>query len=409
MESKTCNYRIPFNKPFIVGKELYYVAQSVLSGHAAGNGPFTKKCHALMEEKFGARKILLTTSCSSALEMAAILCNIQAGDEVILPSFTFVSTANAFHMRGAKLIFVDIRSDTLNIDETKIEEAISDRTKIIVPVHYAGVSCEMEVIKNIAKQHNLVVVEDAAQAVNSKYKNRYLGTIGDLGTFSFHETKNFICGEGGAILINNEKYIERAEIVWEKGTNRSKFFRGEVDKYTWVDIGSSYLISDILAAFLYAQLEKMEEINERRQAIFDRYYKGLMPLANDGLLRLPIISYDSQPNSHLFYIIAQNKKTRDELMDHLKKEGIHAVFHYLPLHLSPIGHAMGYAEGQLPVTEALSDRLLRLPFYYDLTREEQTEVIEAIKKFFTKKRLFTGNGNGFKITQQAAIAAIDCD
>ncbi len=399
-------YRIPFNKPFIVGKELYYVAQSILSGHAAGNGPFTKKCQTLMEEKFGARKILLTTSCSSALDMAAILCNIRPGDEVILPSFTFVSTANAFYMRGAKLVFVDIRSDTLNIDETKIAEAISDRTKVIVPVHYAGVSCEMEVIKDIAKQHDLIVVEDAAQAVNSKYKNRYLGTFGDLGTFSFHETKNFICGEGGAILINNDKYIERAEIVWEKGTNRTKFFRGEVDKYTWVDIGSSYVLSDILAAFLYAQLEKMEEINERRQKVFDRYYKGLMPLANDGLLRLPIISYDSQPNSHLFYVILRDRTTRDELMDHLKKEGMLAVFHFLPLHLSPIGRAMGYAEGRLPVTEALSDRLLRLPFYYDLASAEQTEVIESIKKFFTKRNLFMENGNGFKAVRQPAIAVI---
>lgn len=378
-------YRIPFNKPFIVGKELYYIAQSVLGGYTAGNGPFTKKCQALMERKFGAHKVLLTSSCSTALEMAAILCDIRPGDEVILPSFTFVSTANAFYMRGAKLVFVDIRSDTLNIDETKIAEAISDRTKAVVPVHYAGVSCEMEMIKDLAKQHDLIVVEDAAQAVNSKYKDQYLGTIGDLGAFSFHETKNFICGEGGAILINNEKYVERAEIVWEKGTNRTKFFRGEVDKYTWVDIGSSYLISDILAAFLFAQLEKMEEINERRQAVFDRYYKGLMPLTNDGLLRLPIISYNSQPNSHLFYIIAKDKKIRDELMDHLKKEGILAVFHYLPLHLSPVGRSMGYTEGQLPITESLSDRLLRLPFYYDLTPAEQTEVIEAIKKFFAKK------------------------
>lgn len=403
MENKIWKYRIPFNKPFIVGKELYYIAQSVRSGHTSGNGPYTKKCQALLERKFGAKKVLLTTSCSTALEMAAILCDIRPGDEVILPSFTFVSTANAFHMRGAKLVFVDIRSDTLNIDEAKIAEAINERTKIIVPVHYAGASCEMNVIKDIAKQHKLMVVEDAAQAVNSKYKDHYLGTIGDFGTFSFHETKNFICGEGGAIVINNEKYIERAEIVWEKGTNRAKFFRGEVDKYTWVDIGSSYVLSDILAAFLYAQLEKMEEINQRRQAIFDRYYRSLMPLTNDGLLRLPTISYDTQSNSHLFYIIAKDRKTRDEVMGHFKKDGIHSVFHYLPLHLSPVGRSMGYAEGQLPVTESLSDRLLRLPFYYDLTPAEQTQVIESIKKFFTKRSLFVGNGNGFKAVQQQAV------
>lgn len=384
-------YRIPFNKPFIVGQELYYVAQSVLSGHTAGDGPYTKKCQALLEEKLGAKKILLTPSCTAALEMAAILCNIQPGDEVILPSFTFVSTANAFYLRGAKLVFVDIRPDTLNIDETKIEKAITNRTKVVVPVHYAGVSCDMDAIMTVAKRHNLFVVEDAAQGVNAKYKDRYLGTIGDFGAFSFHETKNFICGEGGAILVNNQKFAERAEIIREKGTDRSKFFRGEVDKYTWVDIGSSYLLSDILAAFMYAQLENMDKINKRRREIFDNYYRGLTPLANDGLLKLPVVSYDSQSNHHLFYIILKDEATRDNLMQHLKDKGILSVFHYLPLHLSPVGRSIGYKEGQLPITESISNRLLRLPCYYDLTLGEQAEIVDSIKGFLVKKSFIRKN------------------
>lgn len=375
-------YHIPFNKPFIAGKELYYIAQSVLSGHIAGDGLFTKKCQALMEERFEAKKILLTHSCTAALEMAAILYEVGPGDEVILPSFTFVSTANAFYLRGAKLVFVDIRPDTLNIDETKIEDAITEHTKIIVPVHYAGVACEMDTIMDIAQQYALYVVEDAAQGVNAKYKDKFLGTIGDMAAYSFHETKNFICGEGGAIVINNQKFIERAEIIREKGTNRSKFFRGEVDKYTWVDIGSSYLPSDLLAAFLYAQLEHMEEINERRSKLFDYYYKALIPLVNDGKMKLPFISSECQSNNHLFYIILEDEHTRNALMDHLRSKGILGVFHYLPLHLSPVGSSMGYQKGQLPVTESMSGRLLRLPFYYDLKPEEQAEVVNAIKEFF---------------------------
>lgn len=373
---------IPFNKPFIVGKELYYISQSVLNGHTAGNGPFTKKCQQLMEAKFGAKKILLTHSCTAALEMAAILCNVSPGDEVILPSFTFVSTANAFYLRGAKLTFVDIRIDTLNIDEKKIEEVINKKTKVIVPVHYAGVACEMNTIMNLARANHLYVVEDSAQGVNAKYKDKYLGTIGDTGTYSFHETKNFICGEGGAIVINNENLIERAEIVWEKGTNRSKFFRGEVDKYTWTDIGSSYLPSDILAAFLYAQLENMDIITERRKQLFDYYYKELIPLVNEGLLRLPYVSSDCQSNSHLFYIILRDEDSRDALMAYFKSKGILAVFHYVPLHLSPIGRNMGYKEGQLPLTESISGRLLRLPFYFELKPEEQAKVVRRIREFF---------------------------
>ncbi len=378
------DYSIPFNKPFIVGKELYYIAQSVLSGKIAGDGIFTKKCHALMEEKFGAKKVLLTHSCTAALEMAAILCDVSVGDEVILPSFTFVSTANAFYLRGARLVFIDIRPDTLNMDETKLEEVITERTKIIVPVHYGGVACEMDVIMDIASRHGLYVVEDAAQGVNAKYNGKFLGTIGDIGTYSFHETKNFICGEGGAIVVNNEKFFERAEIIREKGTNRSKFFRGEVDKYTWVDMGSSFLPSDIIAAFLYAQLEKMEEINERRKKIFMFYHKALMSLVNDGEIRIPCASDGCQDNSHLFCIILKDEKTRNALMDYLKSQGILAVFHYIPLHLSPVGRSMGYVEGLLPITEAMSGRLLRLPFYYDLKRRQQIQVVEAITDFFRK-------------------------
>ena len=378
------NMKIPFNKPFLAGKELYYIAQSVLGGHTAGDGPFTKKCHAFMEEKFGANKILLTHSCTAALEMSAILCDVSPGDEVILPSFTFVSTANAFYLRGAKLVFVDVQRDTLNMDVAQIEDVITDRTRVIVPVHYAGIGCEMDTIMDIANRRNLYVVEDAAQGVNSKYKNKYLGTIGDIGTYSFHETKNFICGEGGAIVMNNEKFVERAEIIREKGTNRSKFFRGEVDKYTWVDIGSSFLPSDILAAFLYAQLENMEAINKRRGRLFDYYYKALIPLVNDGKLRLPYVSSECESNSHLFYIILKDENTRNALMDHLKSRGILAVFHYLSLHLSKVGRSMGYTDGQLPVTESMCGRLLRLPFYHDMTSKDQAEVVNTIKDFFRK-------------------------
>ncbi|MCW5202178.1 dTDP-4-amino-4,6-dideoxygalactose transaminase [Desulfobulbus sp. US4] len=373
---------IPFNKPFIVGKELYYIAQAVLEGHIAGDGLFTQKCHALLEKKFNASKVLLTHSCTAALEIAALLCDIQPGDEVILPSFTFVSTANAFCLRGAKPVFVDIRRDTLNINEDLIEQAITERTKVIIPVHYAGVGCEMDRIMDIARRHNLFVVEDAAQGVSSQYNGKYLGTIGDLGTYSFHETKNFISGEGGALVINNERFIERAEIIREKGTNRSKFFRGEVDKYTWVDLGSSFLPSEIVAAFLYAQLEHMEAINRRRQKIFDYYQQALQPLANQGILQLPHIPSTCTCNNHLFYLILPDEQTRNELMDYLKAMGIHAVFHYLPLHLSSTGRLFSEKNAQLPVTEYISACLLRLPFYYGLARQDQKKIIEKIKNFF---------------------------
>lgn len=337
-----------------------------------------------MEEAFEAQKILLTHSCTAALEMAAILCEVQADDEVILPSYTFVSTANAFYLRGAKLVFVDIREDTLNIDEGKIEKAVSAKTKVIVPVHYAGVACEMESIMDTAKAANAYVVEDAAQAVNSKYREQYLGTFGDLGTYSFHETKNFISGEGGAIVINNERLLERAEIIREKGTNRKKFFRGEVDKYTWVDIGSSYLPSDLIAAFLYAQLENMDQINHKRKELFNFYLRELSQLAEEEKLRLPYIPAGCNSNYHLFHIILNDEDTRNRLMDYLKANDILAVFHYIPLHVSTVGHAMGYRVGDLPVSESLSSRLLRLPLFYDMRSDEQHYVVEVIKSFFNR-------------------------
>jgi dTDP-4-amino-4,6-dideoxygalactose transaminase len=375
---------IPFNRPFIAGKELYYIGQAVQKGHLAGDGDFTRKCNQWIQEHFHASKALLTHSCTAALEMSAILCDIQPGDEVILPSYTFVSTGNAFVLRGARPVFVDIRSDTLNIDETLIEAAITPKTKAIVPVHYAGVACEMDTIMAIAEAHRLLVVEDAAQGVNATYKGRYLGTIGHLGCFSFHETKNFISGEGGALLVNDERFLERAEIIREKGTNRSKFLRGEIDKYTWVDVGSSYLPSELTAAFLYAQLEEADVITAKRQAIHDAYYQGLLPLAEKGFLRLPIDAPGCQHNAHMFYIIVESLDVRTALIDFLKARSIHPVFHYVPLHTSVMGKSFGYKEGDLPITEDLSSRLLRLPCYYELSSEDQTRVIDAIDGFFAE-------------------------
>jgi len=373
--------KIPFNKPSIVGKELYYISQSVLSGKISGDGVFTEKCSKLIEDRYSVKKVLLTTSCSSALDMAAILCNIELGDEVILPSYTFVSTANSFLIRGAKLKFVDIKEDTLNIDEQKIEKAITSKTKVICVVHYAGVGCEMDKILDIAKKNNILVVEDAAHGMEAKYKDKYLGTIGHMGCYSFHETKNFTCGEGGAILINDTKFLERAEIIREKGTNRSKFFRGEVDKYRWVDIGSSYLPSEILSAFLYSQLENAEVITKKRIKKCQYYYKNLEGLENEGFLRRPIIPKACKHNGHMFYIILKDEKTRDDLMNYLKDNGILAIFHYLPLHLSPMGEKLGYKKGYLPITENLSLRLLRLPLFYDLSKHDQDIVLSYIFKF----------------------------
>jgi dTDP-4-amino-4,6-dideoxygalactose transaminase len=377
--------RIPFNRPFIAGKELFYIAQAVTSGKIAGDGHFTKACAELMEREYGIEKVLMTPSCTAALEMAAMLCELGPGDEVILPSYTFVSTANAVARLGARPVFVDIRSDTLNLDEELIEAAITPRTKAILPVHYAGVSCEMDRIMAIAKKHNLLVIEDAAQGVNSSYKGRALGSIGQLGCYSFHETKNYICGEGGALCINDRDKIERAEIIREKGTNRSRFFRGMVDKYTWVDIGSSYVPSEISSAFLYGQLELRDAIAQRRKEIFLCYERMLAPLEADELVRLPRVPQECQSNYHIFYLLLPDLEMRTSLIAHLKQQGILAVFHYVPLHTAPVGQQYGYGEGDLPVTEDLSQRLVRLPFYYDLTEADQMEVIGEVKKFLTRK------------------------
>ncbi|MGD7036996.1 dTDP-4-amino-4,6-dideoxygalactose transaminase [Methylotuvimicrobium buryatense] len=355
--------KTPFNKPYMTGRELWYIAQAHTMGHLSGDGSFTKKCHAWLEQKTGTRKALLTHSCTAALEMAAILADIQPGDEVIMPSYTFVSTANAFVLRGAVPIFVDIRPDTLNIDETLIEAAITPRTKAIVPVHYAGVGCEMDAIMEIAERHDLLVIEDAAQGIMSTYKGRPLGTIGHLGAYSFHETKNIISGEGGALLVNDTRFVERAEIIREKGTNRSQFFRGQVDKYTWVDAGSSYLPGEVIAAFLWAQMEEAEEITRKRLAIWDRYHEALAPMEASGNLRRPIIPAECRHNAHMYYVLLESLEQRTETIARLKEQEIYAVFHYVPLHSSPAGLRYGRAVGDMHNTSELSDRLLRLPLW----------------------------------------------
>lgn len=375
------NHKIPFNRPFIAGKELYYIAQAVQSGHIAGDGRFTKLCQKWLEERFGVDKALLTHSCTAALEMAALLSDIQPGDEVIMPAFTFVSTANAFVLRSAKIRFVEIRPDTLNIDENLIEAAVTEKTKAIVPVHYAGVACEMDKISEIADRHSLIVIEDAAQGVNATYKGRYLGTLGHLAAFSFHETKNFISGEGGALLINDRQFCERAEIIREKGSDRAKFFRGQVDKYTWVDIGSSYLPSEIIAAFLYAQLEEAEVITHKRWEIFERYHSAFAPWQAQGALRLPQWPAECRHNAHMYYLILPTQKLRDGLIAHLKSKDIMAVFHYVPLHTSPMGRKWSASNDELPITQDLSSRLVRLPCYFELTEAEQERVIEATIEF----------------------------
>ncbi len=375
--------KIPFNKPFIIGKELDYISQAVAEGHLAGDGIFTQKCSEWMEREFSSRKILLTHSCTAALEIAAILCKFEPGDEVIMPSYTFVSTANAFVLRGAKPVFVDIRPDTLNIDEKLIEQAITKKTKVIVPVHYAGVACEMDVIMDIDKKHNLMLIEDAAQGVSAKYKDKYLGTIGDLGAYSFHETKNFISGEGGAISVNNHALIKQAEIIREKGTNRAEFFRGEVDKYTWQSIGSSYLPSELIAAFLYAQLERAEDITTKRLKIWNRYNDELQVLAKNGDIILPQIPDECQHNGHLFYCILENFEIRERFLKFMKEKGIFAIFHYIPLHLSPMAKKLGI-EADLPISTDLSNRIVRLPIYFILSEEEQAYIIATVKEFFGK-------------------------
>jgi dTDP-4-amino-4,6-dideoxygalactose transaminase len=373
--------KIPFNRPTIVGNEYTYISQVIANGHSAGDGSFTKKCHSLLEVELDVPKVLLTTSCTHALEMSAILLDIQPGDEVIVPSFTFVSTINAFVLRGARPVFIDIRQDTLNMDETRLEQMITPKTKAILPVHYAGVGCEMDEIIKISQQYHISVVEDNAHGLFGKYKGKYLGTFGCMATQSFHETKNFTCGEGGAILINNPEYIERAEIIREKGTNRSRFFRGQVDKYSWVDIGSSYLPSDILAAFLFAQLEAREQIQKRRKEIWETYHLNLCDWAEEHRIRLPLIPNYCDQSYHMFYMITPSLAFRQALIDHLKSKGILSVFHYLPLNLSDMGRRFGGMEGDCPVTEDISDRLIRLPFYNDLTVSDQQFVIDSIKEF----------------------------
>jgi len=364
---------IPFNKPYMTGRELWYIAQAHTNGHLAGNGMFTKRCHAWLEARTGARKALLTHSCTAALEMATILADIRPGDEVIMPSFTFVSTANAFVLRGGVPVFVDIRPDTLNIDETKIEPAITPRTKAIVPVHYAGVACDMDAIMDIARRRDLLVIEDAAQGILATYKDRPLGTIGHAGAYSFHETKNIICGEGGALLVNDGALAARAEIIWEKGTNRNEFSRGQVDKYTWLDIGSSYLPGEVTAAFLWAQMEDAESITRRRLVLWDRYHRALAPLEAEGKIRRPVVPEACRKNAHMYYVLLPTREQRTRVIQSLKELGIHAVFHYVPLHSAPAGRRFGRVSGTMHNTDHVSDRLLRLPLW--LGMEDQIDFI----------------------------------
>lgn len=373
---------IRFNVPPCVDTAYEYIKKTVENMHICGDGEFTKKCSEWLEERTGTSKALLTTSCTHALEMAALLCDIKEGDEVIMPSYTFVSTADAFVLRGAKIIFVDINPKTMNIDETKIEAAITPKTKVIVAMHYAGVACEMDTIMDIAKRHNLMVVEDAAQAIMSTYKGKALGTIGDFGCLSFHETKNYSMGEGGALLIKDPEFIEKAEILREKGTDRSKYYRGQVDKYRWQNYGSSYLPSDMNAAYLYAQLEIADEINETRLSRWQQYYDALKPLEEKGIIELPYIPENCVQNGHMFYIKLKDMDTRTKLIDHLSKNDILAVFHYIPLHSAPAGEKFGVFIGEDKYTTAESERLLRLPMYYSLTKEENDYIISKVKEFF---------------------------
>ena len=374
------NEKIPFNKPYMTGKELYYIAEAKFGNMLAGDGPFTKRCHQWLEQRTGCAKALLTHSCTAALEMAALLLDIQPGDEVIMPSFTFVSTANAFVLRGGVPVFVDIREDTLNLDERLIEAAITPRTKLIVPVHYAGVACEMDTIMAIARRHGLKVVEDAAQGVMSCYKGRALGSIGDLGAYSFHETKNVISGEGGALLVNDPKLALRAEIIREKGTDRSRFFRGEVDKYTWQEVGSSFLPGELIAAFLWAQLEEAERITNDRLASWTRYHELLGPLEAKGLLRRPVIPEGCQHNAHMYYVLLAAGIDRQGVLNELKRNGVYSVFHYVPLHSSPAGLRFGRVHGSLDVTTRESERLIRLPLWVGIAEEQQLRLLDVLTK-----------------------------
>ncbi len=391
--------QIPFNKPFVCGKELYYIAQAVTYGNLAGDGRFTRSCTQLLEQRFRVPRVLLTPSCTSALEMAAMLCDLGPGDEVIMPSYTFVSTASAVARLGATPVWVDIRPDTLNIDEELVEQAITTRTKAVFVVHYAGVGCRMDRIMEVARRHGLVVVEDAAQGVNSFFRGRALGSIGHLGCYSFHETKNYLCGEGGALCINDERFIARAEIIRDKGTNRQQYFRGDVDKYTWVDIGSSYVPSEICSAFLYGQLEMLHEIAARRKEVYQFYCHLLRPLEQAGHLRLPHIPEECRSNYHMLYMLLPSGTLRDELLKHLHTVGVHAVFHYVPLHTSPMGRKLGGRDGDLPVTEDVARRLIRLPMYYGITDDEQRAVAAAITRYLE------WSGESLRGDEEAAVLA----
>lgn len=371
---------IPFNSPYMTGRELSYIAEAKFHNRLAGDGGFTKRCHRWLEEQTGSHKALLTHSCTAALEMAALLLDLQPGDEVILPSFTFVSTANAFVLRGAVPVFVDVREDTLNLDESLVEQAITARTRAIVPVHYAGIACEMDRLMDIAARHGLKVVEDAAQGVMASYKGRALGAIGDYGAFSFHETKNVICGEGGALLVNSAATALQAEIIREKGTDRSRFFRGEVDKYTWQDVGSSFLPGEITAAFLWAQLQEAQSITTERLTIWERYHAALQPLEAKGAIRRPVVPADCQHNAHMYYVLLSAESNRQTVLDFLKAQGVQAVFHYVPLHDSPAGRRFGRSHGDLEVTTRQSARLIRLPLWVGISAEQQSRVVDALER-----------------------------
>lgn len=391
---------IPFNQPFAIGKEFEYIQQAVANGHTSGDGLFTRQCSHLLKQELDVHKVLLTTSCTHALEMMALLLDFQPDDEVIVPSFTFVSTLNPFVLRGAKPVFVDIRPDTLNIDETQIQKHITAKTKAIVPVHYAGIGCEMDRILSIAAEYGIIVLEDNAHGLFGRYKGKPLGTFGTMGAQSFHETKNFSCGEGGALLINDPFYLERAEVLREKGTDRSRFLRGQVDKYTWVDVGSSYLPSDMLAAYLYAQLEARQQIQAKRQRIWEYYNTHLQDWAESQNVQLPTVPADCDQAYHLFYLLLPSLEERQNLIEHLKARGISSAFHYLPLHLSQMGRQFGGQVGDCPVTEATSDRLLRLPFFNSFTESEQARVVAAVQSFRTQSsgyfpagRVPTSRGN----------------
>jgi dTDP-4-amino-4,6-dideoxygalactose transaminase len=373
---------IRFNKPYFTGNEITYIKQAIDDGRLSGNNAFSKKCHNFFEQKYGFKKVLLTTSCTDALEMASILIDLKPDDEVIVPSYTFVSSANAFVLRGAKIVFADSEPNNPNIDANTLEALITPKTKAIIVVHYAGVACDMDAIMALANKHNIFVIEDAAQAIDSYYKGKALGSIGHLSAFSFHETKNIITGEGGLLVINDERFIQRAEIIWEKGTNRSAFYRGEIDKYGWVDVGSSFLPSDMIAAFLYAQLENIDDIQNTRKAIWERYYKAFIPLAEKGCFQLPSVPSYATNNAHMFYLVCTSSEQRHALIQHLKANGVHAVFHYLSLHKSPFYHSKHDKNRELPYCDNFADCLIRLPLFYELNQQDQDKIISEINNFF---------------------------